>query len=122
MKGNSQTAVYLSCTKNRTFQRKHVEVCKRCKTNTSCKPYQEYIQTIPTENAVESLTDIDRSQLLRHIIKELQEIKKLTLTGTMAPANPFRKKKRGISKQKLRIGDIRTAIKEIQLLCKQSKF
>jgi hypothetical protein len=118
MKGNSQTAVYLTCTKNKSLQRKHVEVCKRCKSSSRCKPYLEYRQNVTVENAAETATDIDRSQLLRHIIQELQEIKQLTLTDTVAPPEPYLERRPAISGQKLRIGDIRTAIKEIQLLCK----
>ena len=122
MKGNSPAAVYLTCTKNKSLQRKHVEVCKRCKSNSRCKAYLEFCQSVTAENTVEISTDIDRLQLLRHIIQELQEIKKLTLIETMAPLEPYRKRRQVIPGQKLQIGDIRKTIKEIQLLCKQSNF
>jgi hypothetical protein len=122
MKGNPQTAVYLICAKNKSLQRKHEAVCKRCKSNSRCKPYLEYRQSVAAENYAETSTDIDRSQLLRHIIQELQEIQKLTHTDTTAPPAPHPKSKRHRSKQKLVIADIQTVLKDIQSLYRQSTF
>ena len=38
---------YLVCTKNRGFQRKHIDVCKRCACNDNCREYQEYLRMEP---------------------------------------------------------------------------
>ena len=41
------TTRYLVCTKNRGFQRKHIDVCKRCTHNDDCREYQEYLRMEP---------------------------------------------------------------------------
>ena len=123
MKGNPQTAVYLICPKNKSLQRKHVEVCRRCKSNSRCKPYLEYHQSVAAENFTETpTTDIDRAQLLGHIIQELHEIKKLTFADTIDPPAPRPKRRKRRSQQKLVITDIQKVLKDIQSLCKQSDF
>jgi hypothetical protein len=122
MKGKQTTAVYLICDKNKSLQRKHVEVCKRCESNVRCKPYREYRQSISAENFAEATTDVDRSQLLRHIIQELWEIKKLAHTDTVNPPTPDFKKKKHRSRQKIIVADIQTILKDIQMLCNPSKF
>jgi hypothetical protein len=120
MKGNPQTAVYLICPKNKSLQRKHVEVCRRCKSNSRCKPYIEYSQNTATENLAETPTDIDRSHVLRHIIQELHEIRKMTHSNTMNPSAPRPKRRKRRRQRKLVIRDIQKALKDIQSLCRQA--
>jgi hypothetical protein len=122
MKGNPKTAIYLICDKNKSLQRKHVEVCSRCESNSRCKPYLEYRQSISAENFVEATTDVDRSQLLRHIVQELREIKKLVHTDPINPPAPDPKKRKHRFRQKIVIADIQTTLKDIQSLCNPSKF
>jgi signal recognition particle subunit SEC65 len=78
-------AIYLTCTRKKAQQKKHIDICHRCDLNTSCAPYQEYIQK-DSNSAGRSLSTVTnktfiRSDLLRDIVKELKEIK-LVLEGS----------------------------------------
>ena len=34
--------IYLTCTRHKSLQKKHIDVCRQCQWNTTCEPYQEY--------------------------------------------------------------------------------
>jgi hypothetical protein len=80
-----QTAIYLTCTKNRSLQKKHIDVCKKCPSNEDCREFQEKIQLepmtpIPAEH-IHRPTEIP----LLDIIEQLLEIRKLVGDGEPTP-------------------------------------
>jgi hypothetical protein len=77
MKGNEQAAVYLTCARNKSYQRKHVAVCRQCKFNHRCSAFMEYRRTISLKKNEDRPAGIDRRQIFGHIIYELKEIKRL---------------------------------------------
>jgi len=38
---------YLTCSKHRSFQRKHIDVCRQCPDNDECDAFQEFVATEP---------------------------------------------------------------------------
>jgi len=76
-----QTAIYLTCTKNRSLQKKHIDVCRKCSSNDNCREFQEYKQLEPAaprpDRAIPEPTEIP----LVHIIEQLIEIRKLVGDG-----------------------------------------
>jgi hypothetical protein len=117
MKGTQQTAVYLICTRNKGYQRKHVAVCKQCKFNGRCQAFVEYCRSIPAETTVETPSGIDRTRLLRHIIQELQEIKKLTYDQNLSSPEPAYVSARHRFQEDRCISEIKAALHDIKLLC-----
>lgn len=72
-----QTAIYLTCTKKRRLQKKHIDVCRKCLSNEDCREFQENKQLepmapIPALYALKCTGDH-----LFNIIKQLIEIRKL---------------------------------------------
>jgi len=57
---------YLTCTKHRSYQRKHVDVCRQCPDNDACDAFQAFaateppppVSTIPIQLLLRELTDI----------------------------------------------------------------
>ncbi len=39
--------VYLTCIRHRSYQRKHIDVCRRCADNDNCDAYQTFAATEP---------------------------------------------------------------------------
>ena len=68
-----KSAIYLTCTKNRSFQKKHIDVCKKCPSNDGCKEFQSYEQLKPIPKPAEIP--------LADIIKQLTDIRKLVGGG-----------------------------------------
>ncbi|RLB97197.1 MAG: hypothetical protein DRH90_23715 [Deltaproteobacteria bacterium] len=80
-----QTAIYLTCTKNRSLQKKHIDVCRKCSSNDNCREFREYKQLEPAvprpDRSIPELTEIP----LVHIIEQLIEIRKLVGDGRSTP-------------------------------------
>jgi len=70
----NQTAIYLTCTKKRSLQKKHIDVCRRCPSNGDCREFQEnqHLAPIPTLHTSKYTEDY-----LPNITKHLIEIRKL---------------------------------------------
>ena len=80
-----QTAIYLTCTKNRSLQKKHIDVCKKCPSNEDCREFQEKIQREPmTPIAARRIPKPAETPLL-DIIEQLIEIRKLVGDGKPPP-------------------------------------
>ena len=76
------TTRYLVCTKNRGFQRKHIDVCKRCTHKGDCREYQEYLRIEPVaakaDNPAQKIVGISMVEL----VEQLAEIRQLVGDGT----------------------------------------
>ena len=80
-----QTAIYLTCTKNRSLQKKHIDVCKKCPSNEDCREFQEKIQLEPmTPVPAQHIPEPTENPLVL-IIQQLTEIRKLVGDGEPAP-------------------------------------
>jgi hypothetical protein len=45
-KKNDGESGFISCPKSKNLSRKHVQVCRTCKSHKKCKAYQEYLQPL----------------------------------------------------------------------------
>ena len=79
---NQANTRYLVCTKNRGFQRKHIDVCKRCSGNDDCREYQEYLRMEPV--VAEPISPIQKPIAISmlDLIEQLAEIRQLVGDGT----------------------------------------
>jgi len=78
----NQTAIYLTCTKKRSLQKKHIDVCRRCPSNGDCREFQEnqHLAPIPTLHTSKYTEDY-----LPNITQQLTEIRKLVGDGESTP-------------------------------------
>jgi hypothetical protein len=72
---DQQPAIYLTCIKNRGFQKKHIEVCKKCSTRDGCKEYQAHRLERPAQPKSDEPLPEPVEALLVDIIRQLTEIK-----------------------------------------------
>ena len=80
-----QTAIYLTCTKNRSLQKKHIDVCRKCPSNEDCREFQEKIQLEPMTPIPARHIPKPTENPLVHIIEQLLEIRKLVGDGEPPP-------------------------------------
>lgn len=80
-----QTAIYLTCTKNRSLQKKHIDVCRKCSSNDNCREFQEYKQLEPAASRPDRSIPEPTEIPLVHIIEQLIEIRKLVSDGRSTP-------------------------------------
>ena len=80
-----QTAIYLRCTKNKSFQKKHIDVCRKCSSNHGCREFQEYKQPEPVAPGSDRFTPKPTEIPLAYIIEQLIEIRKLVGRGQPRP-------------------------------------
>jgi hypothetical protein len=80
-----QTAIYLTCTKNRSLQKKHIDVCRKCSSNDNCRDFQEYKQLEPAAPGPDRSTPKPTEIPLVDIIEQLLEIRKLVGDGRSTP-------------------------------------
>jgi hypothetical protein len=117
MKGKEQTAVYLTCTRNKSYQRKHVAVCRQCKFNQRCAEFLEYRRNIAPKNLVDAPKGIDRKQIFGHIIHELKEIKRLATDGGGPSTASFSAVNKDSIKLCPHISEIKATLNIIKRLC-----
>ncbi len=79
---NQTNIRYLVCTRNRGFQRKHIDVCKRCTSNNECREYQECLRMEPVAAEPISPTQKPVAVSMGDLIEELAEIRQLAGNGT----------------------------------------
>ena len=47
----NNNVIYLTCTRHKSLQKKHIDVCRQCQWNATCEPYQEYCSSeVPAES------------------------------------------------------------------------
>jgi hypothetical protein len=84
-----QTAIYLICTQNRGFQKKHIDVCRKCPSNDDCLEFQAYRQLEPVAPRPDRPTPKPSEIPLVDIIEELTEIRKLVGDGKSMPLSKY---------------------------------
>ena len=110
---------YLTCTKHRSFQRKHIDVCRQCPDNDECDAFQAYAATEPPaplgppRAPAPPVMDI----LIHFFLQELKDIRELVADApTLQEAGrvpPQKKPLHGIELMDF----IRSALEEIRKLC-----
>jgi hypothetical protein len=80
-----RTAIYLTCNKNRSLQKKHIDVCRKCSSNDGCREFQEYKQLEPAAPGPDRSTPKPTEIPLADIIEQLIEIRKLVGDGRSTP-------------------------------------
>ena len=78
-------AVYLTCTRTRGQQKKHIDICHRCDDHDLCRSYQEHLRNQVATALAEQSVDKDilptGGTFLIDVLKELREIQAL-LSGS----------------------------------------
>jgi len=74
---NQVNSRYLVCSKNRGFQRKHIDVCKRCSGNDECREYQEYLRMEPAGMEPNNPIQTPDPMSMVAIVEQLAEILQL---------------------------------------------
>lgn len=104
---------YLTCTKHRSFQRKHIDVCRQCPDNDDCDAFQAYVAAEPPPP---EQTEVDIP--IRLILEGLEDIHEL-----VADTPPLQKTDRVPHPKKHLQGIdlldfIRSELGEIRKLCR----
>ena len=106
---------YLTCTKHRSFQRKHIDVCRQCPDNDDCDAFQTYIAAEPpppppTEPAEASIP-------IRLFLQELGDIRELVAdTPALQETVRMPQQKKPLQGIEL-VAFIRSELEEIKKLC-----
>ena len=73
--------VYLTCTRHRSLQKKHIDVCRQCQWNATCEPYQEYCSSKvlakrkePPQSAAPQPISEDLADYIRNELGEIRTI------------------------------------------------
>ena len=110
---------YLTCTKHRSYQRKHIDVCRQCPDNDGCDAFQAYAATEPP-TPVEPFPAPEPAEMsipIPGFLLELRGIRELVADAPTTPETgrvPARKKPlQGIEW----VDFIRSELGEIRKLC-----
>ena len=106
---------YLTCTKHRSFQRKHIDVCRQCPDNQACDDFQAYAaENPPPPPPVEpAQNDIP----IRRLLAELGDIRRL-VADRPAPEEAVRVQRRKKPLQGIELmAFIRSELEGIRKLC-----
>jgi len=90
--------VYLTCTRHSSYQRKHIDVCRRCSDNDACKAFLEYCAREPAVLNQSPPPEHDRTPppLLDDLLAALIEIRSL-----VAAPDKKRTKRRDAAERRL---------------------
>ena len=104
---------YLTCTKHRSFQRKHIDVCRQCPDNDDCDAFQAHIaaEPPPPPESVETNIPI---QLILQKLGDIRELLADTPARQETESSPQRKK---ILNDHDLAAFIRKELEEIKKLC-----
>ena len=106
---------YLTCTKHRSFQRKHIDVCRQCPDNDDCDAFQAYIATEPPPPPPVEPTEINLP--IHLVLAELEDIREL-VADTLPIQETGRASRRKKHLQGTELMDfIRSELEEIRKLC-----
>ena len=106
---------YLTCTKHRSFQRKHIDVCRQCPDNDQCDAFQAHAATEPPPppppEPVESTIPI------RMLLDELADIRELVADWPAQQKKaPLPRPKKPFDGSEM-LAFIRSELAEISKLC-----
>ena len=110
---------YLTCTNHRSYQRKHIDVCRQCPGNDDCDAFQAYAATEPPEPLEPPLSpDFPETDIPIHLfLKELKDIRALVADASfLQETAPVLHRKSPLQGTKL-LEFIRSELEGIRKLC-----
>jgi hypothetical protein len=91
---------YLTCTKHRSYQRKHIDVCRQCPDNDDCDAFQAYAATEPPPPPAPDPAETNIP--IRVIQEELGNIRGMVADAPALPkSEPARKRKKPLAGNEL---------------------
>ena len=109
----SRMMTYLTCTKHRSYQRKHIDVCRQCPDKDKCDAFQAYAATEPPPPPEQTETNIPIHQFLQELA-DIREI--VTETPPLQETKPASRRKKHLHGNKL-VDYIRSELAGIRKLC-----
>jgi hypothetical protein len=107
------TMTYLTCTKHRSFQRKHIDVCRQCPDSDGCDAFQAYAATEPPPAPEPTAAKIP----IRLFLTELENIRDMVAdTPTVRETEPETLRTKPLQGIEL-VDFIRSELEEIRKLC-----
>ena len=110
---------YLTCTKHRSYQRKHIDVCRQCPDNDGCDTFQAYAATEPPA-PVEPSSPPEPAETaipIHQFLQELSDIRKLVAnTPTLQETGPVSRREKHLQGIEL-VDFIRSALEGVRKLC-----
>ena len=110
---------YLTCTKHRSYQRKHIDVCRQCPSNDGCDAFQTYAATEPPTPVEPSPAPepAETNFSINQFLQEISEIRKLvTNTPALQETGPVSRQEKHLQGIKL-VDFIRSGLEGIKKLC-----
>jgi hypothetical protein len=84
---HTNNVIYLICTRHKSLQKKHIDVCRQCQWNATCEPYQEHCSSEAATGSQKPLPagmpQPIPEDLADYIRNELEGI--ITLLGNQSP-------------------------------------
>ena len=115
----SRMMTYLTCTNHRSYQRKHIDVCRKCPDNDECDAFQAIAATEPLP--APSMPP-EATFPIHLFLQELKDIRVLvTDASTNVKAAPASHSKDPFKDVKL-VNFIRSELKEIRKLCSKGSM
>ena len=106
---------YLTCSKHRSFQRKHIDVCRQCPDNDECDAFQEFVATEPPPPPPPEPTEVNIP--IRLLLAELGNIRELVADRpAIQKTEPARRSKMSLTVNEL-MAFLRSELEEIRKLC-----
>jgi len=106
---------YLTCSKHRSFQRKHIDVCRQCPDNDECNAFQEFVATEPPPPPPPEPTEVNIP--IRLLLQEIGDIRDLVADSPVRQEiEPAPRRKKPLNGNEL-VGFVRTELEEIRKLC-----
>ena len=116
----SRMMTYLTCTKHRSYQRKHIDVCRQCPDNDGCDAFQAHAAIEPSAPLEPPPTPSESSETDIPIHLFLQEFKDLRALVANTPflqeTEPVQRRKKPLHATKL-VDFIKSELEEIRKLC-----
>jgi len=117
-------AVYLTCTRTRGQQKKHIDICHRCDARKLCRPYQAHIGDLPADagNAAPAGGEMSPAGCtsMTDVIGTLREIRSLlSATGRLEKLDR-EKIIPGMHPTQISIGDLIRELEKIKSLYEMS--
>ena len=110
---------YLTCTKHRSFQRKHIDVCRQCPDNGECDAFQAYAATEPPAPVEPPPAPAPPGMdiLIPLFLQELKDIRELVAdTPALQAAEPAPRRKKSLHTIEL-VNFIRSELESMRKLC-----
>jgi len=111
--------VYLTCSKHGSFQRKHIDVCRKCGDRDDCKAFLEYSAQEPP--ALQETPSSEHRQAspppINGLFETLMEIRLLVADSEKKQRSNVSIPRVPSSKSKKLVSIVKTELKKIRKLC-----